>query len=856
MNTEIYYKFIFPRYSKLSVNSAGEDYVPTSDGDSQLGEVRALCNACPERVITYDQLDITKSLDGPDAWADSSVWPDSKKNEIKHYVDHYLSTPKYFDLRNYWDDKPCQEGGMSLMVFHSPEIGFTSTDWTKCKITHNDTTKYVYYSIIVSSGDFFYCWNLPDTVLAKSGLRDSIVANKFHSNWYLKNGSAEAQYHYNTERNYYFYGYSPAVGRRRNAPPGKEKGVFNQIYFEEGDVLTPGMKYVDLKNEYGEFYPTYKDIRDQLIREGVSNPTYEQIADKYNSTVKRDGGTDTLSILHLNTSDPAYTDISNREYRIAYADPNPNSSDPSKTNGEVAIQDAIDDDADYLKYQQLAISKNWWNVGDHIGLPYYIYPGPNLATTYKGIYDDLKKDYIDLEATRRILYYCSEHHDPCLKYPDGTHVNRCTSLGNIPIIVSGFGKATELSFEPPQEYIDKPPLQIPYNLLRYSLNDRPPFSDCETVLVMWVADNDPDNLADGDVAGLHNLNWQQYAIPLSVRCCFKDVNNNGKYSKDRFLVSYPHVEDYSTTPPYRFHIRRNTAYVKDQFEESLFLQGLIRHSKDNLIVCRNTRYDVSSFSIQKFVFQHCDCSDKKDVLKALYIKKCPRQYGRPGTPDYMPAITGNQQTQLYYLYVPKELYTINTTLSTCIADVSGNDVLEPFSLDYFSEANFSRYDFNGPNDWGPNNEWFITIFDKSKVGTQSSPLQEVSGKLKLVNASSLKSSLPEIHYTTLPGTPWNDIYLNSFGISPISWVNADSILSDSISGFGVSLDYLHNHIQIGDTVYGTDEGLNNKVVVGFKDVFDYTYSDCHHFRYNSETDTYDLVNNTDHIYTAYVLDYS
>ena len=96
-----------------------------------------------------------------------------------------------------------------------------------------------------------------------------------------------------------------------------------------------------------------------------------------------------------------------------------------------------------------------------------------------------------------------------------------------------------------------------------------------------------------------------------------DVNNNGKYSKDRFLVSYPHVENYSTTPPYRFHIRRNTAYVKDHFEESLFLQGLVRHSKDNLIVCRNTRYDVSSFSIQKFVFQHCDCSDKKDVLKAL-----------------------------------------------------------------------------------------------------------------------------------------------------------------------------------------------------------------------------------------------
>ena len=59
MNTEIYYKFIFPRYSKLSVNSAGDEYVPTSDGNSQIGEVRALCNVCPERVITYDQLDVT-----------------------------------------------------------------------------------------------------------------------------------------------------------------------------------------------------------------------------------------------------------------------------------------------------------------------------------------------------------------------------------------------------------------------------------------------------------------------------------------------------------------------------------------------------------------------------------------------------------------------------------------------------------------------------------------------------------------------------------------------------------------------------------------------------------------------------
>ena len=837
MNTEIYYKFIFPRYSKLSVNPEGDDYVPSNDGDSQLGEVRALCNVCPERVITYDQLDVTKSLDGPNEWADNSVWPDSKKSEIKHYVDHYLSIPKYFDLRNYWDDQPCQQGGMSLMVFHSPEIGFTSTDWTKCQITHSGTTKYVYYSIIVSSGDFFYCWNLPDTVLAKSGLRDSIVANKFHSNWYLTD----------SERVRYFREFSPAIGKMRNSTQGKEKGVFNQIYFEEGDVLTPGMKYVDLKNKYGEFYLTYKDIRDQLIQEGVSNPTYTQIVEKYNVIVERDGSVDTLSTLHLDASDPAYTDTSNREYRIAYADPSPNSSDPSKTNGEVAIQADIQTDTYYRTFQETCINNHKWKVGDHIGLPYYIYAVQGLPTTYKGLYDDLKKDYIDLEATRRILYYCSEHHDPCLKYPDGTHVNRCTSLGDIPIIVSGFGKATELSFEPPQEYIDKPPLQIPYNLLRYSLNDRPPFSDCETLLVMWVADNDPDSLTDGDVEGLHNLNWQQYAIPLSVRCCFKDIGSNGKYSKDRFLVSYPHVEDYSTTPPYRFHIRRNSAYIKDQFAESLFIQGLVKHSRDCVIAFRGKLYDSSNFSIQKFLFQRCNCSNKKDALKALYIKEQPKT----GEGGVLP-IVGNQQKQIYYMFVPKSLYNINTELDTCIVDATSGEVLKPSTLDYFSRSNFSRYDFNATNVFGMNDDWFITIFDKSKIGTQESPLQEVSGKLKLVNATLLKSSLPSIDSIT-----WDDIYLNSFGISPISWVNHDSLgVTPSISGFGISLDYLHNHIQLDDTVYGTSSGLNNKVVVGFKDVFDYTYSDYHHFKYNSETDTYDLVNNTDYLYTAYVLDYS
>lgn len=814
---EIYYKFILPKYSKLSINDDNTAFIPDSDGDSQLGEVRALCNTCPSRVITYDQLDIKNKLDGPTEWSDSTIWPSDKKNEIKHYVDDYLSIPKYFDLRNYWDDQPCQQGGMSLMVSHSPEIGFTSTDWTKFSSTYNGVTKYVYCSLMISSGDFFYSFNLPEEAILKSGLRDEIVANKFHNNWFITNNdiyirrAVPRAIHFNNsdyiyyrddpsshayipDSNYPGYPYSDLFSLNSPSPEnplsGHEKRVFDQHYFSD-------------HYQYGLQYSTvpatkYSDFKEDLKRDFIELEVTRRILYYY------DG---------VNLKNPDNGNL------IAI----------TGTNDIPILVDKVDYPSDipqgYL----------WWSSipshNDEI-------PNLNMETPIQ------INSYVDGEW-KEVTVYTSESYaaNNCQLLRD--YSKRITKT-----LLEGrgrIGKYTKVSYEPPDIYrTDKggcPPLQIPYNLLRYTLNDRPPFSDCETVLVMWVANGDPKDVEDGDIEALHNLDWQQYAIPISVRCCFKDVSNDGdKYSHDRFLVSYPHVID-SVTPSseYKYHFRQNSSYVKDYFGEALYLQSLIEHSRDNIIACRNMAYDSNSFSIQRYLFLHCSEENKKDALKALYIRKQPK------------SVLYNQQTQIYYLFVPKELYEVNTDLPACISDPIDSSALKPAQLDYFRQEKFSKWDFDGDNDWQINNQWFITIFDKSKIGTKDSPLQEVSGKLELVDAENLRSSLPKIGSYT-----WDDIYLTSLCISPSSLVYDNSIINgaNTLSGIGVSLDYLHNHIKIGDTVYGTNTGLNQKVVVGFKDVYDYKLDDSHHFHYNSDTNTYTLVTNSNFLYTAYVLDNS
>lgn len=66
------------------------------------------------------------------------------------------------------------------------------------------------------------------------------------------------------------------------------------------------------------------------------------------------------------------------------------------------------------------------------------------------------------------------------------------------------------------------------------------------------------------------------------------------------------------------------------------------------------------------------------------------------------------------------------------------------------------------------------------------------------------------------------------------------------------LDVLDGHIKIGSTTYGSNTS-NHLVVVGFKDVFDYTNDDNHHFHYDSTSNSYVLTKNQNNSYAAYVM---
>lgn len=621
---EIYYKFIFPNKSNIKMPSVLE-----------------LLNDYPNNVMSYDELS-------------------SKNPIVKGYIDKYLGMPKYFDVRNYWDKVTSQAGGISLIVSHSPEVSYDSHHaWTKFT---GDDHKTVYCSVVVSSGDFFYNFNLPEEVLAKSGLRDSIVSSRFHSNWYVKDSEVNE--------------YKEKSDKNRVVQIGQEKRVFNKGYFQ------------------------------------------------------------------------------------------------SKLN-------------------------------------YSVQSGTTIPTKYTDLQEDLKKDFIDLEVTRRILYNY---------YNNWT--DSIPSIDNIPTVVSGLGKNTVLSYEAPQEYVINRPMPIDYKLLRDALNNRDPYGDCETVLVMWVADSNPADVEDNDVSGLRALNWHQYAIPISVRCCFKE----GGYNCKRFLVYYPYRDDTNT---HRFHTRRNASYDNHTFKESLYLQGLIRYSSDYILAYKNISHSDSIYDIQRFLFNKC-----RDSFKALYIRR---------------RFVNVSYAQSYYILVDSDKYDINTSnsgLKACIVQKNNNSaILVPANV--IEEKDY--IDWNLIEGWGRigntnpiNSSWFITLFDKS-----SSLVSEQTGNLVLYNASNLKSSLHNLSSSF----SWDDIYISSLGVSPYSWCNTDAQLY-GINDLYLSLGILHNHIQIGSTQYGD---ANNNIVVGLKDVFDYAADDYHHFMYDSSSNTYRLVNHVDYAYTAYVM---
>ena len=735
---EVYYEFIFPNYSSLS-GTPGSSW-PTSN--NHIGEVRALCEMFPDKVITYDQL----NTDHPISMYSTS-WSDSDRNRIKDYLDQYKAIPKYFDLRNYFDADIYQSGGQSLMVSNSPELESTY-------IKFKNGSKTVYCSLMISSGDFFYSYNLPEEILEKSGLRDQIVSSKFHSNWYLKytNGGLTDP---NDEKSHFYY-YSSTIGEPLNPYENAEKRVFARHYFLQGNVVPLGKKW-----ENGS-----------------------------------------LVDLHYDQSDPEYSATDRRAYTNQYL-----------TRNHIPC-----------------------DTGDTIGLPYGI--NNAVPTRYSDLKEDLKKDFIDLEVTRRILYNY---------YNDWTDT---IPTIEIPTIVSGFGYSTELSYDMPQEYINHPPMPIRYDLLRETLNDRDPYSDCETVLIMWVADGDPDTVAAGDIHGLRSLNWQQYAIPVSVRCCFKDTANNGKYSTHRFLINYPrrYLPDADGASDdgyvYRFHTRRNSKYNNTSFKESVYLQSLIEYSRNYILTYQNSSFTEQNYSdvfdIQKYLFSNC-------THAAVYIRKqfCTN--------------TNTQQNQCHYLLVNSDLYDINTSNSICIVEKNTSNTFTPTS--HFTRENCNwgtiepawTYSFvntygNTVTRYSINDNRFIALFNINSL------IHPVSGKLELHDSATLKAFLE----SKVPGDVgnWNDIYLSSIGISNLfNWATADSILSGigSITEPCVPIGFLDGHIKIGNTVYGRNTG--NGVVIGFKDVFDYSHNDLHHFHYNTLTDKYELVVDSNRQYTVYVMQY-
>lgn len=722
---EVYYEISFPYDNNIKTN-----------------DLQDLISNNPDKVITYNKL----------------------SERLKSYIDDYISKPKYFDIRNYEDNNVLQSGGLSLIVSHTPEVNNIATHGcTKFKSKHDG--KIVYCSIVVSSGNFYYNWNLPEDALEKSGLRDIIVGSRFHSNWYFTQD----------ERN----DYSKNVGV--NLEVGNEKYVFNPQWFTERTEPTA------ISLPYGHraginYFVNYTDS---------NNNVYQQ-------------------------TEVIYTEPDDKGFLISYKYPNVKTPDYTK-GGKFYLDSNSNIEVFRHRYELNQVkqeSDKYFTISDHKEV------SPRYAPEqYNDIHEDLKKDFIDLEVTRRILYNYSDI---------------ATNISDIPIILRGTGKSTVLSYEPPKEYITRTPLPITYNLLRNVLNNKDPYSDCETVLVMWVADKDPATINKSsdvniNINNLRNLHWEQYAIPVSLRCRLK----NGTYNTERFLISYPHEEgNYSN---FQFHIRRNNQYSKSQFKDILYLPGLIEYSNDYIITMQNLNCTGNKFSdvfdIQKFLLQNYISQ-----FKNLYVR---RSYT---------VIEGNQQQQSFYLQVKRDLYKINTSSANiCFRDsISSDSVFIPNNKVLYSSYGLTEEDLSDirTGTWRIDNNLFIAMFGLQNITT-------VQGTLQIVGSKTLYDNL----CSKIPSYNFKDIYISSLGITctPYNWDIIDST-KFGLTGIWLPLGLLDNHIKIGNTIYGRNYG---KVIVGLKNVFDSTYSDLHHLRYNEKNNTYEFVNDTNKslIYSAYVSKY-
>lgn len=859
---EIYYKFIFPDYDSLS--GSDSDPIPKSDGTNQIGEVRALCRACPSRVITYDQL---AALTPIAMYANS--WSAAKRASIKKYVDEYLKIPKYFNLRNYWDANACQEGGMSLMVSDSPELGVDLQTYTK----FNVDGKTIYCAVMVSSGDFFYNFCLPDEVIEKSKLRDNIVTEKFHSNWFISTDDQLIQRtvprailfnnsdykYYNKDKTTYGYIYDPNYPDYPydklmdfyspsdvNPKIGSEKRVFVQKYFS--DFFQYGLQ------GGGKAVEKYTDLNEDLKRDFIALEA-------------------TRRILYYNSDTTKLTNPNNKVVTIT-------------STSDIPI---IDTNISPKMQPGVAQGLAWWRdtVGDDYIIPIQI-----------NKYNDAINEWEEITVYTKSNYAA----------------NNCALLRNMSKLITTqlvnnidkLGKNTTTSYEPPSVYrTDRggcPPLQIPYNLLRYAMNDRPPFTDCETVLIMWVANKDPMSDDVTTVAELHNCNFEQYAIPISVRCCSKDSTN---HIHDRFLVDYPRkwsiqknndntVDENKSRLAYRYHTRRAGYRDTSEFPEVMYLQDLAHYSNnDHILVCQNSSYINKGFDVQGYLLKNY-----KDSFEKLYVLKTYYQTSVTGSA----AASNNQNGQLYYIRVNEndsnnqKVFDINTSgysssnRRICICKPNSTDIFKPSEKIYRKNVNGDKWnptgtiapsgdvsilgvtrhwnfdDVNyhtqyGYNDWRIDDNSFITLFNANhKVNNNQIFTRLDNCKLELVNCESLYNALGS----------WDDIYISSLGVTRYNPVLIDAIFHTGEGSAIYSIGILDNHIRLNSKTYGSDMSNDiHKIVIGFANMLDYHIEDLYHFKYKNDKyqpvkTTFDLATHkykdeilsSAPICSAYVVDYN
>lgn len=864
---EIYYKFIFPDYDSLS--GSDSDPIPTSDGVDQVGEVRALCRACPSRVITYDQLTAENPID---IYKDGiNSWTSTKKNSIKKYIDEYLKIPKYFNLRNYWDANACQEGGMSLMVSDSPELGVDLQTYTK----FNVDGKTIYCAVMISSGDFFYNFCLPDEVIEKSKLRDKIVTEKFHSNWFIStnditlhrtipravhfNNSDRVYYdkdpsshQYMLDSNYQGYPYTNLMTFNSPQPANpkidSEKRVFVQRYFS--DFFQYGLQ------GGGTAVTQYTDFNEDLKRDFIALEATRRILyyNNSNTSLKNPDNNNTIAITPTND--------------IPIIDRGISPTMPTGVIGGLAWwrDTASDDYSAPININQYNITSNKWEEITVYTKP--AYAANNCAT---------------LRKMSKLI---------------------TTQLVNN---INQLGKNTVTSYEPPDIYrTDRdgcPPLQIPYNLLRYSMNDRPPFTDCETVLIMWVADKDPMSADVTTVAELHNCNFEQYAIPISLRCCSKDSTN---HIHDRFLVDYPRkwsiqnnndntVDENKSRLAYRYHTRRAGYKDTAEFPEVMYLQDLAHYSNnDHILVYQNSSYINKGFDVQGYLLKNY-----ADSFEKLYALKTYYQTSVTGSA----AASNNQNGQLYYIRVNEndannqKVFDINTVnydatsnRRICICKPNSTDIFKPSEKIYRKNVNGDKWNPNGTiapsgdvsilgvtrhwnfddvnyhtqygyNDWRIDDNSFITLFNANhKVNNNKTFSRLENCKLELVNSQSLYNILGN------EDDRWDDIYISSLGVTRYNPVLIDAIFHGGQGNTIYSIGVLDNHIKLNGKTYGSS--TNNKIVVGFANMLDFHIEDLYHFKYinneyksvkttfNNATWKENTVETTSlPICTAYVVDY-